>query len=348
MSAYRVDLRSDTVTTPSPAMRRAMADAEVGDDWFGDDPTVNRLQERAAEVVGKEAALYVPTGTMANQIGLRLHFRGTGHLVLAEATAHVSTTEVMSSAALSGMAFRGLRGDRRGQITPEQVQEALTPDPEDVEIVDIVAVEDTHGHAGGRVTAMDDLRGIAKVAREHDLPVHLDGARIFNAAVASGVPVTEIAAEADTLMFCVSKALGAPIGSLVCGPAELMREARRMKILFGGAWRQAGVVAAAGLVALEEGPNRLHEDHERARRLAEGVASVLPGAIDPADVETNMVFVDTEAVGLDALEAIGRLRDLGVGATYVSRRVRMVTHVDIDDEDVRTALAAWRTVAADR
>lgn len=348
MSAYRVDLRSDTVTTPSPAMRRAMADAEVGDDWFGDDPTVNRLQERAAEVVGKEAALYVPTGTMANQIGLRLHFRGTGHLVLAEATAHVSTTEVMSSAALSGMAFRGLRGDRRGQITPEQVQEALAPDPEDVEIVDVVAVEDTHGHAGGRVTAMDDLRGIAKVAREHDLPVHLDGARIFNAAVASGVPVTEIAAEADTLMFCVSKGLGAPIGSLVCGPAELMREARRMKILFGGAWRQAGVVAAAGLVALEEGPNRLHEDHERARRLAEGVASVLPGAIDPADVETNMVFVDTEAVGLDALEAIGRLRDLGVGATYVSRRVRMVTHVDIDDEDVRTALAAWRTVAADR
>lgn len=348
MSAYRVDLRSDTVTTPSPAMRRAMADAEVGDDWFGDDPTVNRLQERAAEVVGKEAALYVPTGTMANQIGLRLHFRGTGHLVLAEATAHVSTTEVMSSAALSGMAFRGLRGDRRGQITPEQVQEALAPDPEDVEIVDVVAVEDTHGHAGGRVTAMDDLRGIAKVAREHDLPVHLDGARIFNAAVASGVPVTEIAAEADTLMFCVSKGLGAPIGSLVCGPAALMREARRMKILFGGAWRQAGVVAAAGLVALEEGPNRLHEDHERARRLAEGVASVLPGAIDPADVETNMVFVDTEAVGLDALEAIGRLRDLGVGATYVSRRVRMVTHVDIDDEDVRTALAAWRTVAADR
>lgn len=348
MSAYRVDLRSDTVTTPSPAMRRAMADAEVGDDWFGDDPTVNRLQERAAEVVGKEAALYVPTGTMANQIGLRLHFRGTGHLVLAEATAHVSTTEVMSSAALSGMAFRGLRGDRRGQITPEQVQEALAPDPEDVEIVDVVAVEDTHGHAGGRVTAMDDLRGIAKVAREHDLPVHLDGARIFNAAVASGVPVAEIAAEADTLMFCVSKGLGAPIGSLVCGPAALMREARRMKILFGGAWRQAGVVAAAGLVALEEGPNRLHEDHERARRLAEGVASVLPGAIDPADVETNMVFVDTEAVGLDALEAIGRLRDLGVGATYVSRRVRMVTHVDIDDEDVRTALAAWRTVAADR
>lgn len=348
MSAFRVDLRSDTVTKPSAAMRRAMADADVGDDWFGDDPTVNRLQERAAEAVGKEAALFVPTGTMANQIGLRLHFRGTGHLVLAEASAHVSTTEVMSSAALSGMAFKGLRGDRRGQIVPEQVDAALAPDPEDVEIVDVVAVEDTHGHAGGRVMAMEDLRGIAKVAREHDLPVHLDGARIFNASVASGVAVTEIAAEADTLMFCVSKGLGAPIGSLVCGPAELMREARRMKILFGGAWRQAGVVAAAGLVALEEGPKRLPEDHDRARRLADGVAEILPGAIDPADVETNMVFADTEAVGLDALETIERLRDLGVGATYVSGKVRMVTHVDIDDDDLQTALAAWRAVAADR
>lgn len=348
MSAFRVDLRSDTVTKPSAAMRRAMADAEVGDDWFGDDPTVNRLQERAADAVGKEAALFVPTGTMANQIGLRLHFRGTGHLVLAEASAHVSTTEVMSSAALSGMAFKGLRGDRRGQIVPEQVEAALAPDPEDVEIVDVVAVEDTHGHAGGCVMAMEDLRGIAKAAREHDLPVHLDGARIFNASVAAGVAVTEIAAEADTLMFCVSKGLGAPIGSLVCGPAELMREARRMKILFGGAWRQAGVVAAAGLVALEEGPKRLPEDHDRARRLADGVAEILPGAIDPADVETNMVFADTEAVGLDALETIERLRDLGVGATYVSGKVRMVTHVDIDDDDLQTALAAWRAVAADR
>lgn len=348
MSSYRVDLRSDTVTKPSEAMRRAMAVAEVGDDWFGDDPTVNRLQERAAEVVGKEAALYVPTGTMANQIGLRLHFRGTGHSVVAEASAHVSTTEVMSSAALSGMAFKGVQGDRRGQITPEQVEAVLAPDPEDVDVVDLVAVEDTHGHAGGRVMAMEDLRGIAKVARDHGLPVHLDGARLFNAAVASGVPVPEIAAEADTLMFCVSKGLGAPIGSLICGPAELMREARRMKILFGGAWRQAGILAAAGLIALDEGPERLHEDHERARRLAEGIGEILPGAVDPADVETNMVFAHTEAVGLDTLETIGRLRDIGVGATYVSGKVRMVTHVDITDEDVEAAVAAWRAVAAER
>ncbi len=346
MASYRVDLRSDTVTKPSEAMRRAMASAEVGDDWFGDDPTVNRLQERAAEITGKEAALYVPTGTMANQIGLRLHFRGTGHLVVAEATAHVATTEVMSSAALAGMAFKTIRGDRRGRITAEQVTASLAPDPEDVEVVDVVALENTHGHAGGRVMALEDLRAIAKVAHDHGVPVHLDGARIFNASVASGVPVDEMAAEVDTLMFCVSKGLGAPVGSLVCGPGELMGEARRLKILYGGGWRQAGILAAAGLVALEQGPKRLHEDHERARRLAEGVAEILPGSVDPADVETNMVFVDTAAVGRDPLETIGRLRDAGVGATFVAGKVRMVTHVDVSDEDVGFALAAWREIVA--
>jgi len=347
LGTYLVDLRSDTVTTPSPGMRKAMAEAEVGDDWFGDDPTVNRLQDRAAEVTGKEAALYVPTGTMANQIALRLHFRGTGHLVVAESRAHVTTTEVMSAAALSGIAFKAIAGDDRGQITADQVRDALEPDePYDVEVVDLVSVENTHGHAGGTVLSIEDLRAIRKVAQEAGLPVHMDGARIFNAAVASGIDVAEFCAEVDTMMFCVSKGLGAPIGSLVCGPTEMVREARRLKILFGGAWRQAGVVAAAGLVALEEGPKRLHEDHARARRLAEGVAQALPGSLDPAAVETNMVYADTEAVGMEPLVAIARLKDEGVGATFVSGKVRMVTHVDISDEDIETAVAAWRTVAA--
>ena len=346
MSRYRVDLRSDTVTTPSEAMRRAMASAEVGDDWFGDDPTVNRLQERAAEILGKEAALFVPTGTMANQICLRLHFRGGGHLVIAEASAHVASTEVMSSAVLSGIAFKAITGDRRGRISAEQVRDALEPDePYDVELVDLVSVEDTHGHAGGRVMALDDLRAIHKVAEEAGLPVHLDGARIFNAAVASGVDVAEIAAEADTVMFCVSKGLGAPVGSLVCGSAEQIREARRLKILFGGAWRQAGILAAAGLVALDDGPQRLHEDHERARRLAEGVADAAAGSVDPADVETNMVYADTEPIGMSPLEAIERLEAEGVGATLVSGKVRMVTHVDISDGDVELAVEAWRRLA---
>jgi threonine aldolase len=324
-----------------------MAHAKVGDDWFGDDPTVNRLQDRAAEITGKEAALYVPTGTMANQIALRLHFRGTGHLVVAESRAHVTTTEVMSAAALSGIAFKAIAGDGRGQITADQVRRALEPDePYDVDVVDLVSVENTHGHAGGTVMSVEDLRSIRKVAQEGGVPVHLDGARIFNAAVASGTDVAEFCAEVDTMMFCVSKGLGAPIGSLVCGPADMVREARRLKILFGGAWRQAGVVAAAGLVALEDGPTRLHEDHVRARRLAEGVAEAMPGALDPVAVETNMVYVDTEAVGMEPLDAIVRLKEQRVGATLVSGKVRMVTHVDVTDQDIETAIATWRTVAA--
>ncbi len=323
-----------------------MAQADVGDDWYGDDPTVNRLQERAAEITGKEAALYVPTGTMANQIGLRLHFRGTGHLVVSEATAHVATTEVMTSAVLSGMAYRGMRGDTRGQVTAEQVAEALEPDEfYDVEMIDLLAVENTHGASGGAVMAIDDLRAYRKLATDRGLTVHLDGARIFNASVASGVPVSEYCAEVDTLMFCVSKGLGAPIGSLLCGPVALMREARRIKILVGGAWRQAGVLAAAGLIALEEGPNRLHEDHARARRLAEGVAEILPGTVDPGSVETNMVLVDTEPAGMSALEAVRRLASAGIGATTSGRRLRMVTHVNVSDEEVETAIAAWRGVA---
>jgi threonine aldolase len=346
---FPVDLRSDTVTEPSDAMRKAMAEAEVGDDWYGDDPTVNRLQDKAAEITGKEAALFVPTGTMANQICLRLHFRGGGHLGVAEAGAHVATTEVMSSAVLSGIAYKLIPGDARGQMTSEQVRAAIGPDlVYDVEVVDLVCVENTHGSAGGRVMALEDLRAIRRVVREQGLPMHLDGARVFNASAASGTPVSAYAAEVDTLMFCVSKGLGAPVGSLVCGTAEAIREARKIKILFGGAWRQAGILAAAGLVALEEGPERLHEDHARARRLAEGVAEAFPGSVDPSAVETNMVFVDTDAVGLDPLGIRERLKQEGVGCTIEAGKVRMVTHIGISDEDVETALAAWRGLATSR
>jgi threonine aldolase len=347
VAAYRVDLRSDTVTSPSAAMRTAMAEAEVGDDWFGDDPTVNRLQERAAEVTGKEAALYVPTGTMANQIGLRLHVTGSGHLVAATTGAHVASTEMMTSAVLSGITFRAGDPGPKAWMTAELARALVEPeDPYDVEVVDLLAVENTVGHAGGTVMPVEELRAIRKVAEDNALPIHLDGARIFNAAIAAGVDVSEYTREVDTMMFCVSKGLGAPIGSLVCGTAEHIREARRLKILFGGAWRQAGIMAAAGLIALEEGPERLHLDHERARRLAEGLAELLPGTVDPGTVETNMVYADTEAVGLEPLATIGRLRDLGVGATFVSGKVRMVTHVDVDDDGLALALSAWRTIAA--
>ena len=327
-------------------MRRAMAEAEVGDDWFGDDPTVNRLQERAAEITGKEAALYVPTGTMANQIGVRLHVTGSGHLVAATKGAHVASTELMTSAVLSGVTYRTGDPGPRAWMTAELARELVeVEDLYDVEVVDLIEVENTVGHAGGTVMPVEELRAIRKVADDNALPIHLDGARIFNAAVAAGVDVSEYTREVDTMMFCVSKGLGAPIGSLVCGTLEHIREARRLKILFGGAWRQAGIMAAAGLIALETGPERLHLDHERARRLADGLAELLPGSVDPGAVETNMVYADTEAVGLEPLATIGRLEDLGVGATFVSGKVRMVTHVDVDDDGLALALDAWRTIA---
>jgi threonine aldolase len=345
VNELRVDLRSDTVTKPSDAMRRAMAEAEVGDDWYGDDPTVNRLQERAAEVTGMEAAIYVPTGTMANQIGLRLHWSGNGHLVAAEARAHVASTEMMTSAVLSGIAYRTGRAPR-GWMTADLARELLEPDTYyDVEVVDVLAVENTAGHAGGTVLPVEEMREIRKAAHEAGVPVHLDGARIFDAATAAGADVSEWTAEVDTMMFCVSKGLGAPIGSLLCGPAALMPEARRLKILYGGAWRQAGVVAAAGLVALEEGPKRLHEDHARARRLAEGLAEAFPGSVDLDAVQTNMVLVDPSSMGLEPLEAVLRMKEEGVGCTIVPPKVRMVTHVGITDEDVETALKAWGGVA---
>ena len=341
-----IDLRSDTVTKPSPAMRRAMAEAEVGDDWFGDDPTVNRLQDRAAELTGKEAAVYLPTGTMCNQIALHV-LTTSGHYAVCEATAHVCGHELLSTAILSGVSFVRIAAPR-GQLTPELVGQALEPDPYDVDVVDLVAIENTHQVGGGVPMAVEDVRALRKVAADRGVPLYMDGARIFNACVATGTDVADYAAETDAMMFCLSKGLGAPIGSILLGDAELVREARRMKVLFGGAWRQAGVVAAAGLVALEEGPKRLHEDHANARRLAEGVAELLPDAIDPAEVETNIVFVDVARAGLDVLDVWRRLEAEGVLVTMVAGKVRMLTHVDVTASDVDAALAAWRRVVGDR
>jgi threonine aldolase len=339
-----IDLRSDTVTRPSPAMRRAMAEAEVGDDWYGDDPTVNRLQDRCAEITGKDAALYVATGTMANEIALHVLVR-SGHFVVCEATSHVATVELHSAAVLSGAVFRGISAPR-GQLTADMVGQALVPDPFDVRVIDLVSLENTHQVGGGSVMLVDELRAIRKVAEEAEVPVYLDGARIFNASVASGTPVEEYAAEADAMMLSLSKGLGAPIGSVLCGSKEFIAEARRVKILFGGAWRQAGIMAAAGLIGLEEGPKRLREDHANARRLAEGIAEAAPGALDPSDVETNILFVDPGVRGTSALHLVERIRDEGVLGNVVAGKLRLVTHLDVSSEDVEHAIEAWRRVTA--
>ena len=322
-----------------------MAAADVGDDWYGEDPTVNRLLDRAAEITGKEAALFVPTGTMANQIALHVFVR-SGHLAACESAAHVGETEVSSSAVLSGIGFRRLdAASRRRQLTADFVAKGLEPDPLGVEVVDLLCLENTHQVGGGSVMPLEELRAIGKVTRDAGAPLYLDGARIFNAAVAAGCDASDFSAEADALMFCLSKGLGAPVGSILCGGHEVIREARRVRILFGGAWRQAGVLAAAGLIALEVGPKRLHEDHERARRLAEGVADAFPEVLDPGSVETNMVFVDGEKAGLPLLPTIERLAELGVRSVPVAGNIRMVTHVDIGDEDVDRAIGAWHALA---
>src|SRR2546423_8911274 len=258
-----VDLRSDTVTKPSEAMRRAMAAAEVGDDWYGDDPTVNRLQDRAAELTGKEAATFVPSGTMANQIAVHAFVR-SGHMVACEAQSHVARVEASSSAALSGVSAREIAASSRGQLTADVVAMALEPDPYEVDVIDLLALENTHQAGGGTVTPVEEMRAIRKVAQERDLPVYLDGARVFNAAVAAGVQVIDFTSEVDAAMFALSKGLGAPVGSVLCGSTEFVKEARRLKILFGGGWRQGGGVGAARVGGLGEGAEGVPAGHRRA------------------------------------------------------------------------------------
>jgi threonine aldolase len=245
---------------------------------------------------------------------------------------------------LSGVSFVRLAAPSRGLVTAEQVEAALEPDPYDVDIVDLVCLENTHQVGGGTAMPIDDVRAIHKVCADRAVPLYMDGARVFNACAATGADVADYAGEVEAMMFCLSKGLGAPIGSLLIGDREFIREARRLKILFGGAWRQAGVMAAAGLIALEEGPKRLHEDHARATRLAEGVASILPGTIDPDAVETNILFVDVTAAGHDVLDVRERLAAEGVLVTMVAGKIRMLTHVDVGDPDVDAALAAWGRV----
>jgi threonine aldolase len=336
-----VDLRSDTVTKPSRAMRDAMASAEVGDDHFGGDPTVNRLQERAAELTGKQAAVYLPTGTLCNQVAMHAFVR-SGHFVVCEATAHIGRTEVASAAVLSGIAFQPVAAPSRGLLTVGQIAGALEPDPDDVRVVDLVAIENTHQVGGGSVLPVADVRAIAAACSGRGVPLYLDGARVFNACAVTGAAIADYASAVQAMMFCLSKGLGAPIGSILVGDAEFIREARRLKQLFGAGWRQAGIMAAAGLIALAEGPKRLHEDHLNARRLAEGIAEILPDSVHPAQVETNIVFVQVAGTGHGVREWADLLAAEGVLVTIVGGRIRMLTHVDVGACDIDAALAAWR------
>jgi threonine aldolase len=330
----RIDLRSDTVTRPSAAMREAMAAAEVGDDVYGEDPTVNRLQATAARLLGKEAALFVPSGTMANQLALRVATR-PGDVVLAGEGAHVLEDESGAASGLSGLQVQTI--GRGGLFTGADVAAAVHPE-DDVHCAPtrVVAVENTHNLAGGRVFPLERIEDVAAVARERGLHLHLDGARLWNAVVATGVPAARWAAPFDTTTFCLSKGLGAPVGSLVCGSADLVRRLLRARKMLGGGMRQAGILAAAGLYALEHHVERLAVDHRNARRLAAGLERLGFRAEPPP--ETNLVYFGVPA----ALEAAGFVRAARAREVLVNPvapgRLRAVTHLDVSESDVDEAL----------
>lgn len=339
-----IDLRSDTVTRPTPAMRRAMAEAEVGDDVYGEDPTVNRLEERAAELLGKQSALFVPTGSMGNLIAVKLHTR-PGTEIVVEERSHIFNYEMASAAAIAGVICRPVKGDE-GLLSWEMVRGAIRHGgPYYVTPTALVALENSHNMAGGAVLPIAAAEEICAGARALGLPVHLDGARIFNAAIALGVDAADVARPFDSVMFCLSKGLGAPTGSLLVGDRDFIVEARNWRKRLGGGMRQVGVLAAPGLVALEESIDRLHQDHENARRLASGLAQLHGVEIDPEKVQTNIVIFDVAATGLTSAEWSAEFKSRGILANGISASLmRMVTHYDVDKNGVERALAAAREI----
>ncbi len=336
-----IDLRSDTVTKPTPGMREAIARAEVGDDVFGDDPTVNELEAETASKLGKEAALFTPSGTMANQLAVRTHTE-PGDEVLVEANAHIYYYEAGGPAALSGVMCRCVEG-RRGIFSGADLEAALRPSNVHFPRSRLVCVENTHNRGGGKIWPLEQIRELAAAARRHGLQLHLDGARLWNASVATGIAESEYAAPFDTVSVCFSKGLGAPVGSALAGTRAMVERARRFRKMLGGGMRQAGVIAAGALYALRHQRARLAEDHVNARRLAAGLAAIQGLEANPAEVETNMVRFTVRV--MPAEEFAQRLKTRGVWVIAVGRdSIRAVTNLMVTAEDIESALEKISTV----
>jgi threonine aldolase len=338
-----IDLRSDTVTKPSLEMRRAMAEAEVGDDVFIEDPTINRLQARAAEIFGREAALFVPSGTMGNLTCILAHTR-PGQEVICEEAGHIYNYEMASMSAIAGVLPRVVRGDE-GILSWESVAAAIRPKIYYRPQTALVSLENTHNMAGGTVYPTKLVKEICDNAHAAGIPVHLDGARIFNAAACLGEDVAEMTRKFDSVQFCLSKGLGAPVGSIITGTREFIERCRSLRKMLGGGMRQAGVLAAAGIVALEKGPKRLHVDHENAALLATRLASIQRIDLDPSKVRTNIVIFDVQKSGKPAGEVLKALAERGVLAVPVDNfKIRMVTHLDVNRDEVQKAADVVREV----
>ncbi len=340
-----VDLRSDTVTKPTPEMREAMANAEVGDDVYGDDPSVNRLQEMAAEKMGKEAGLFVPSGTMGNLAAILSHCQRGDEVIIGQLN-HSFLYEAGGMSVLGGVNSYQLKNQPDGSLLPEDVLNAIRPDDPHDPITRLVCLENTHNRCGGTVQTPEYTRRITQLAHDHGLKVHLDGARIFNAAAALGVPVRQLTEPVDSVTFCLSKGLSAPVGSVLCGESGFIEKARRARKLLGGGMRQAGVLAAAGIVALERMTERLKEDHVRARKLADGLRKNDSVVLDEGTPATNMVFFNLAShARTTAPEIAERLQKDGILVSPSGeRRFRLVTHCWVDDAGVDRAIAAFATV----
>lgn len=343
-SVRKIDFRSDTVTKPSAVMRQAMAEADVGDDVYGEDPTVNKLETTAAALFGKEAALFVPTGTMGNLIAIMTHC-ARGQEVIMGHEAHAFFYEAGGASTLGSVPYHTIQEDEFGKLTPAQVLGAIRGANVHFPVTGLLCLENTHNRAGGTVYTPAELKTLTDVVHARHIPAHLDGARLFNAAVHLNLPIAELCQDVDSVNVCLSKGLGAPVGSVLAGTTEFIARARRYRKMLGGGMRQAGVLAAAALVALTEGPKRLHIDHENCTKLAKALHA-LPGlSVNLQAVQTNMVYVDVEGTGFSAADFTAKLKEHGVliNATGPTK-VRFVTHLDVNEQDVNDAVAIIESI----
>jgi threonine aldolase len=338
-----IDLRSDTVTKPTPAMRKAMAEAEVGDDVYAEDPTVNALQEKIAKILGKQASIFVPSGTMANQLAIKSHTQ-PGDEVIIEAASHSYNFEGGASAVLSAVQFYCLKGNR-GILESSQIEEAIRPDGHYYPVTRLICLENTHNRGGGSVYPIQTIAEISRFAKSKGLLVHLDGARLWNASVASGIKPQEYAQWADSVSVCLSKGLGAPIGSLVAGTTTFVDRVHRFRKMFGGGMRQVGIIAAAGIYALDHHIERLKEDHQNAKRLALGLKEIRGISIDLEEVETNILIFDVAGTGMTPLQVYDAMKKEGVLIHASGKtQIRLVTHLDVSKDNIEVALKAFRRV----